>query len=123
MTFLRVSSESRGLLPNADTLVVSVSLVCDVKLGFSMRAFTNTPRVSRTRLGLTFTFFFVSRYSTTLFTTCEATASTCVPPLLVQMPFTNDDAKNPSPGVAVTAIVQRSFGLSVTTVSAPYAFA
>ena len=62
--FLSVSSDSRNPEPNDPDLVVSVSLVWLVKLGFSIIAVTNTARLSRTMLGLTLTFFLVSRYST-----------------------------------------------------------
>ena len=64
-TFLSVSSDSLGEDPKADCLVVSVSLVWLVKLGFSIMEVTNTARLSRTRPGLTLIFFLVSRNSTT----------------------------------------------------------
>ena len=111
-TFFSVSSLSLKLDPNAPALVVSVSFVWLVKLGFSIMDVKNTARLSRTILGLTLTFFFVSRYSTIWLTTWFVTPSTCVPPLDVQMPFTNDMLNALSAGLSAIAICQRSFGVS-----------
>ena len=58
--FFRVSSDNFGELPKADTFVVNVSLVCDVKLGFSTIPTTKTASCSFTAEFATFAFFFVS---------------------------------------------------------------
>ena len=121
--FFNVSSPNFGLEPKADCLVVSVSFVWLVKLGFSIIDVMNTARLSRTSPGLTLIFFLVSRYSTTWFTTWLVTASTCVPFFEVQMPFTNDIANCLSVGVSAITMFQRSLGDSATTVSHPNAFA
>mmetsp|Transcript_3264 Transcript_3264/g.4730 ORF Transcript_3264/g.4730 Transcript_3264/m.4730 type:complete len:354 (-) Transcript_3264:1160-2221(-) len=118
-TLWKKLSGMRQVDPNLAALVVSVSFVCESKLGLSMRQLTKTPRWFRTCSALTpkgSLAFFAWRALSILSspsTTCAATASTCFPPRFVQTPLTKLTCWNPAPSPAmsresVTAISHRS---------------
>ena len=93
-TFLRNSFDSSG---RAEVLgaVVSSSLVCDEKLGFSIWS-TRWRRLDLRRLDLVPPFFFF-RTGLRCLTIWFATASTWLPPLDVQIALTNETRHGPTP--------------------------
>ena len=92
ITFLMHASLAVYLDPKLLARVLSVSLVCESNAGFSMSALTNTQRWFLTCAALRFLqlFSFFLIFSSSFDATSSATALTCVPPFMVQMPFTNE---------------------------------
>ena len=89
-------------------------MVCESNAGFSMSALTNTQRWFFTcgalRFLQDFSFFLI--FSRSLLATSSATALTCVPPFMVQMPLTKEHCWKLPLSLMVTHTSQRSFTFS-----------
>mmetsp|Transcript_20160 Transcript_20160/g.60378 ORF Transcript_20160/g.60378 Transcript_20160/m.60378 type:complete len:244 (+) Transcript_20160:88-819(+) len=94
VTSSRNLSDSSQRDPNLDCFVVSVSLVCESKAGFSTRHLMKTHRWALTWCGrmstprLTISLLFCFAFSRTASTIWSDTCATCVPPRMVQIEFT-----------------------------------
>mmetsp|Transcript_89223 Transcript_89223/g.191411 ORF Transcript_89223/g.191411 Transcript_89223/m.191411 type:complete len:214 (-) Transcript_89223:46-687(-) len=108
-TFLIAPSETSHLEPNLPALRVMVSLVCESKVGFTIKQFTNTQMCERTWKGLIVIppLFFVFARLWMASTNWSATWDTCVPPLEVLMQFTKETCWN-CPSEIATTYSQRS---------------
>ena len=113
-TFSTNSSLTVQADPKFALVVVSSSFVWLENAGFSTSQRKKSVSCSLIVAGFTSTFFLVLMNAANLRSSWPMMYSTCLPPLDVQMPFTNDTCANSSVLVRHTAYSQRSLGASYT---------